>query len=205
MSSYHSDAQLRLVRFAGLPVSRWANGAGTTVEIARDRPGSEAFDWRVSIASETTSEWFSPYEGFDRTLVNVRSEPLEIEVNGSARVLGFGKSTRFSGEDHVRTLNPSASASALNLMTRRSACRGDVHVATVAQHPFQEARGEALAIVVLRGGLLFRTATLGPWDALVGALPSSTALTSPRPSETVLARICIARKGAHRCEHIGAS
>jgi environmental stress-induced protein Ves len=78
----------------------WRNGAGVTLEIARDAPSEVEFQWRLSMATLSATGPFSMYPGYRRsvTLVGGDGFRLDIEHQGSAVLDAVGATSFFPGE-----------------------------------------------------------------------------------------------------------
>ena len=64
----------------------WKNGGGRTVELAREGEG-EAFAWRVSVADIERSGPFSEFPGYERTIVLLEGDGVELTIDGRTRRL----------------------------------------------------------------------------------------------------------------------
>jgi environmental stress-induced protein Ves len=161
----------RLIRFTDLESTRWANGAGRTTEIARDRPGAE-FVWRLSIAVIDSDAPFSVLPGLDRFLTPLDG-PLVLAVAGVPRPLGPQEVFVFPGEAEVASVGVDRPSRDLNLMVRRTRATGSLEV----RHVDAETRlassaagagSEVTSVVVaLSEGVDVDGALLGPGDAVV--------------------------------------
>lgn len=66
----------------------WKNGKGETTELyCRRAPGSDEFEWRLSIASVTEDGLFSNFSGYHRTLIMIAGQGLELRHDGQATQL----------------------------------------------------------------------------------------------------------------------
>ncbi|AMM34405.1 HutD family protein [Sinomonas atrocyanea] len=124
-----------IIRFADLAPTRWRNGGGTTVEIARggvpagDRQDSpEDWDWRLSIAEVERAGQFSAFEGMDRVLTVIEGELLVLTVDGREHGLERYRPLRFDGAAPANAALPTGPIRDLNLITRRGACSGYVTI-----------------------------------------------------------------------------
>lgn len=77
----------------------WKNGGGLTREILKVPSGATAFDWRLSLASITAPGPFSAFDGYDRTLVLVRGDGVELDFGprGRSTLRAPGESIDFDG------------------------------------------------------------------------------------------------------------
>ncbi|GAA2988947.1 hypothetical protein Sfulv_13090 [Streptomyces fulvorobeus] len=67
----------------------WRNGGGVTREIAvwPEDAGSDAFDWRISLADVADDGPFSVFPGVDRTLTVVGGEGMDLLVGGEHHIV----------------------------------------------------------------------------------------------------------------------
>ena len=64
----------------------WRNGLGTTIELLKhEPPEAKRFMWRLSMADVVTDGEFSPFNGYDRTLVLLQGNGITLEVGGAKR------------------------------------------------------------------------------------------------------------------------
>ncbi|MGQ7787673.1 HutD/Ves family protein [Nesterenkonia sp. K-15-9-6] len=137
----------------------WANGLGTTREIAtgvsalRGADQGPGFRWRISLADLTQSSPFSRLAGVDRVFTLVTPGPVRLTVHGQARRVDPGVPVSFAGEDDVAVeLGSAGPQQALNLMVDRSQARGAVHVRQLEGAP-AELPGETVGVAVLSGAV----------------------------------------------------
>ena len=88
---------LRCSDYVSMP---WKNGAGTTLEIARDPPSPAEFRWRLSLASISASGPFSSYPGYHRSVSLIDGAGFRLEVQGCApiQLVEAGASALFPGD-----------------------------------------------------------------------------------------------------------
>ena len=110
-----------LIRASAYREQVWKNGGGLTREIAA------ADSWRLSIATIQRDGPFSEYRGFDRTIVAIEGDQVELEVNGTRIALAPFEPFEFAGEDSVyaRVLGK---ARDLNVMSARDAFAHDLAI-----------------------------------------------------------------------------
>ena len=115
-------------------ISRWKNGLGETVEIARSPAGTGLydFDWRVSFAAVAADGPFSQFPGVDRTIMVFEGKGMVLSL-GTVTVavqplLPFAPFT-FSGEMPVNGQLLDGPVRDLNLMCKRSAYFGTMRAA----------------------------------------------------------------------------
>ncbi|MCU1528538.1 MAG: hypothetical protein JWP75_2301 [Frondihabitans sp.] len=146
----------RLVRFADRHPEPWANGLGSTVEIARD-PAATPFDWRLSVARIDADAPFSLLPGIDRALMALEADPLRLRVSDELRILNQHDVLVFPGEAAVTPSGIVHPGHDLNLMTRRGRIEGILEVLRVDGEAIITVTGEGRAVaVVLEGGLRLR-------------------------------------------------
>jgi environmental stress-induced protein Ves len=105
-------------------VMPWQNGRGATAEIRRqprDGEASLAFDWRLSLAAIDADSEFSLFPGYDRSILTVDGDGIELIVGERAPVeLGPRAAPyAFPGDEpaHCRLLG--GPTRDFNVMTRR--------------------------------------------------------------------------------------
>jgi environmental stress-induced protein Ves len=88
---------LRCSDYVSMP---WKNGAGTTLEIARDPPSPAEFRWRLSLASISASGPFSSYPGYHRSVSLIDGAGFRLVVQGRApiQLVESGASALFPGD-----------------------------------------------------------------------------------------------------------
>ena len=172
---------MRIQRFDEHRTMPWANGLGTSYEVASDRNVDGVWTWRVAIAPVVEDGPFSVMPGVDRELVVIEGNGMTLSIDGEIVECQPGRVVRFSGdsitEAHVikRLNSPNSQVLDLGLMTVRSAASGQIVVV--------ETRGSLLAsdlVVALTESLLSdgigTQYWLGARDALVGTHGSALAL-----------------------------
>ncbi|MET8726256.1 HutD/Ves family protein [Streptomyces parvus] len=80
---------VRILRAADLTPTPWKNGGGLTREIATgpEGAGTDAFDWRVSLADVTADGPFSAFPGVDRILTVVEGAGMDLLVGGEHHIV----------------------------------------------------------------------------------------------------------------------
>ena len=76
----------------------WANGLGTSYEVASDRNVDGVWTWRVAIAPVVLDGSFSVMPGVDRELVVIEGNGMVLEVDGESVECLPGRVVRFSGD-----------------------------------------------------------------------------------------------------------
>ena len=102
----------RTVRVADVRPEPWANGGGTTRELARADDGS----WRISLADVAADGPFSTFAGRRRLLTVVDGPVLALDVDGEAHVVEPQRPFAFSGDATVVASVPEGPVRALNVV-----------------------------------------------------------------------------------------
>jgi environmental stress-induced protein Ves len=143
---------LTVLRADDHPRMPWANGGGTTYQVASSPHGAgfDTFDWRVSLADIDASGPFSSFPGIDRMILVVAGAGVELDVDGRPVVLGPLDQLRFDGAAHTTCRLTSGPTKDLNVMTRRGRCNAALEVVTVAgeTHVAPVDGGTVLTVVV---------------------------------------------------------
>jgi environmental stress-induced protein Ves len=169
----------------------WANGGGTTYQVATGPEGAglDSFDWRVSLADIDAGGPFSSFPGIDRILMVLDGPGIELVVDGRLVPLGQLDPLRFDGEADTSCSLLGGPTRDLNLMTRRGRCTGTVDVLAVGDGTQVEAvEGGSVLVVVVSGEVVADGLTLGPRDVLVVSEAvvlhgsGATALVTVRPA-----------------------
>jgi uncharacterized protein len=130
----------------------WRNGGGLTRELVREPASGDGFDWRVSVAQVDFDGPFSTFEGYDRILVLLSGDGLDLHVAADASVVAlrppFGLH-RFAGELVIHATLPVGATTDFNLMWRRDVVDADVRIATVRG---AQAVGAGLTVVFVADG-----------------------------------------------------
>jgi environmental stress-induced protein Ves len=114
-------------------VMPWKNGFGTTTEIAIDPPDADlgdGFRWRVSIAAIQRSGPFSAFRGYDRTIMVIEGDGMDLTVgNAPARRLDrLFEPFVFSGDEPAECRLLGGPIRDFNLMVDRSQLRAQLDV-----------------------------------------------------------------------------
>ncbi|MFZ4486522.1 MAG: HutD family protein [Candidatus Nanopelagicales bacterium] len=148
-----------VIRHADLRETPWANGAGTTRQVASAPvdSGIDSFDWRISVAEVAKDCAFSAFPGIDRTIMLVEGEAMVLAIDGLRRPLEPFVPVGFAGEADVTCTIPRGPTRDLNVMCRRGVWSGSVDVV--------DARA-SLAVESFGGGALFLCAFGCRWEVL---------------------------------------
>jgi environmental stress-induced protein Ves len=144
----------------------WANGKGTSYEIASDRDGEDRWSWRVAIAPVVLDGPFSALPGIDRELVVIEGNGMVLEVDGTSVECLLGQVVRFSGDAETFARLIDGPVVDLGLMKVRGSVTGLMVVAdvgAVVESDLLVAVGEA--VFEGESGKSYR---LEPMDALLG-------------------------------------
>ncbi|AYC33049.1 HutD family protein [Pseudomonas cavernae] len=90
-------------RAADYPRMPWKNGAGSTLEIARDGGASlDSFGWRLSIADVGEAGGFSAFNGYQRIITVLEGGGMQLQVDGRlSRPLLALEPFAFAGDSQV--------------------------------------------------------------------------------------------------------
>jgi len=106
----------------------WANGKGTSYEIASDRDNEDRWSWRVAIAPVVVDGEFSSLPGVDRELVVIEGNGMVLEVDGVSVECLPGQVVRFSGDSVTIARLVDGPVVDLGLMTVRGLVTGSMVV-----------------------------------------------------------------------------
>jgi environmental stress-induced protein Ves len=127
---------LRLLPFASQRVMPWANGGGSTREVAIDPPGASlatGFRWRVSRAHVATDGPFSVLPGVDRSLWLHRGDGMVLAFAEHTVALDrAGQRVDFAGEANVHATLLGGPCDDVNVMVARDAVRADCELRELA-------------------------------------------------------------------------
>jgi environmental stress-induced protein Ves len=153
------NAATALLRHADYVSMPWRNGAGTTLEIAREPVAGVAFDWRLSLATVSTSGPFSAYAGYTRIVALVTGAGFELRVAGeaAARLVEPGDYRVFRGEAATDCALLDGPCTDLSLMVRAPGEVPSVVRLTLTGAPARiKVDAPRLAIFSLRGAVQCR-------------------------------------------------
>ena len=102
----------RVVRSHEVKPQAWANGGGTTRELARADDGA----WRISLAAIERDGPFSTFAGRHRLLTVVDGPVLDLHVDGEAHLVEPQRPFAFSGDATVVATVPEGPVQALNVI-----------------------------------------------------------------------------------------
>lgn len=174
----------------------WRNGAGVTREVAvgPEGAGSEAFDWRISLAEVERDAPFSAFPGIDRCIVLLRGAGMRLRSEGGALDHRLDQPLmpfHFSGDTPLSATLVDGASSDFNVMTRRGAWTADV---TTRRSAFELASADVTLLLCCEGAWLAVGAaaeTLDPMQALLWRGPPPRILVTPQTTGALLlVRLC---------------
>jgi environmental stress-induced protein Ves len=119
---------MRVQRFGEHRAMPWANGLGTSYEVASDRNADGEWTWRVAIAPVVVDGEFSSLPGVDRELVVIEGNGIVLEVDGESVEVLPGQVIRFSGDSTTNARLVEGPVVDLGLMTVRDSVIGSMVV-----------------------------------------------------------------------------
>lgn len=173
---------MQLLNAADYVSMPWANGRGTTLEIARF-PATGQWQWRLSLATVSEDGPFSVMPGVQRSLVVAKGAGMGLTVAGQHIEVGEFGMVQFVGDDDTSCALVDGPVQDLNLMVRDDARVGTFSVVALD-------RGEPLvvtgtdcvvAVTVLRGSVT-ATTNAGPVPKMIIAHDRDTVLFDRSPS-----------------------
>ena len=106
----------------------WANGLGTSYEVASDRNVDGVWTWRVAIAPVVLDGPFSVMPGVDRELVVIEGNGMVLNVDDESVKCMPGQVVRFSGDSVTIARLLDGPTVDLGLMTVRGSVTGSMLV-----------------------------------------------------------------------------
>ena len=119
---------MRVQRFGEHRAMPWANGLGTSYEVASDRNADGEWTWRVAIAPVVVDGQFSSLPGVNRELVVIEGNGMVLEVGGESVECWPGRVVRFSGDSTTFARLVDGPVVDLGLMTVRDSVIGSMVV-----------------------------------------------------------------------------
>jgi environmental stress-induced protein Ves len=89
---------MRVQRFSEHRAMPWANGKGTSYEVASDRDASDHWSWRIAIAPVVQYGQFSVMPRVDRKLVVIEGNGIVLDVDSITMECLPGQVVQFSGD-----------------------------------------------------------------------------------------------------------
>jgi environmental stress-induced protein Ves len=146
---------MKLLREADYVTVPWKNGGGWTQEILKVPAEANSFDWRLSLATIENAGPFSPFIGYDRTLVLVRGAGVELDFgpDGKAVLRAPGQLTAFDGAWQTQCTLIDGPSSDLNLMVRREQAEAQTRLIRAATPEIIQTAGwEQTLVCCIQGG-----------------------------------------------------
>lgn len=117
-------------RFSEHLAMPWANGKGTSYEVASNRDASNQWSWRVAIAPVVEDGPFSLLPGIDRQLVVINGNGMVLEVDGKTVDCLPSQVVAFSGDATAYARLIDGPSVDLGLMTVKGLYAGSISVVT---------------------------------------------------------------------------
>lgn len=194
---------IAVVRAADQRVMPWRNGLGTTREIAVGPAGAaDRFAWRVSIATIERPCPFSPFPGYDRTIMVIDGAGMVLEVDGRRhRIERHFEPFAFAGEATVACAPVAGPIDDYNVMVVRARCHAVVAIARPGPLPVALAPVAGTLLITCLDGVVRvdgTEAVLAPRDSIVVEPPSPTppALHAGDGPATVAVVAILPRRGS---------
>lgn len=164
----HRAPGFRILRASAHRRMPWANGLGTTAEIAVAPEGRADWSWRLSLADVAADGPFSALPGIDRHLLVARGAGMAITIDlGPEHTMTTASPTlAFAGESRTSCRLLEGPISDLNLMVRRGRGVGELRSVRLPEAAAFVPSADDVVLLVLEGALDFGSETLGPLDAL---------------------------------------
>ncbi|WP_016882276.1 MULTISPECIES: HutD family protein [unclassified Rhodococcus (in: high G+C Gram-positive bacteria)] len=147
--------EAHIVRRSDRRTIPWANGAGTTAEIA----AGAASRWRFSVATLEASSTFSPFPDIDRIFTVIGDHPVSLDFGGVPTLIPRLSPTAFAGERSPDCV-AEGPTEAFNVMVHRSTTAASVDIVDIGAAQDVTADGRLAVLVLVLGGRL--TTDLGP-------------------------------------------
>ena len=174
--------EARIIRRSDRRTTPWANGAGTTAEIA----AGAASRWRFSVATLDAGSTFSPFPGVDRIFTVIGYQPVSLDFGGGPTVIPRLSPTAFAGERGPDCV-AEGPTEAFNVMVHRSTTAAAVDVVEFGPDHEVAADGRVAVLVLVLDGRL--TTDLGPVDAGDCLLVEQGSVGTSGPASVVIAEI----------------
>lgn len=117
---------MRVQRFGEHRAMPWANGRGTSYEIASDRDDAGEWSWRVAIAPVTEDGPFSRMPCVDRKLLLIEGSEMRLTIDGKKVCCEPGVVIAFRGEAQTEATLPRGPVVDLGLMVHRKKALGNL-------------------------------------------------------------------------------
>lgn len=185
----------RLLGPADYRVMPWKNGKGQTTEIAIHPAWADIkeapFDWRVSLADVPEDGDFSPFPGYDRSIVLASGKGMELSFDRAptVRLETPGAAELFSGDWRTRCRLLDGPVQDFNVMTARGRYDHACDVVRGGSREFDwDPQRDTLLCHCIAGELVVKTRGRAEW----GLDPGHTLLLTPDPGRTAGATLVLA-------------
>lgn len=137
---------------------RWKNGQGWTTEIAVSPADAglngKPFDWRISMADIEQDGEFSPFPGYDRTILVAEGAGMELTFDASAtqRLAARFEPLRFKGEWHTRCRLLDGPVRDFNVMSARVGWQQDCRIEHGSACTLAPGAARIMIVHCLQGG-----------------------------------------------------
>lgn len=167
-------ANIRLLEREDIRSMPWKNGGGVTHELAvfpADAGlGGKPFQWRISIAEVAGDGPFSAFPGYDRSIMVVAGNGMELTMQGgmATRIAERYRPFRFSGDTETRCRLLDGPVYDFNVISARGEI--DHHCDVVSGRVFEAAwsRSSTLFAHCLSGNLIVKLRGLAEWSLKAG-------------------------------------
>ncbi len=139
----------------------WKNGGGITTQLALE-DGGERWLWRLSLAEVARSGPFSEFSGYERILMLVEGEGMELAIDDGASV-ALRKPFEpfaFDGAARVACRLLGGPVKDLNLIVDRRRARGTMEVVAPGAHHGTKPQSHCVLAYALRGATRVETTGL---------------------------------------------
>ncbi|MHA4851175.1 HutD/Ves family protein [Rhodococcus sp. MSC1_016] len=155
--------EARIIRRADHRTTPWANGAGTTAEIA----AGAASRWRFSVATLEANSTFSSFPGVDRIFTVIGDHPASLDFGDGPTLIPRLSPTAFVGERSPDCVTEGPTE-AFNVMVDRSTTAASVDIVDIgAAHDVTADGRLAVLVLVLDGRLATDLGPVQPGDCLL--------------------------------------
>ena len=162
----------------------WRNGGGFTREFVREPMADEQFHWRVSVAEVADDGPFSSFDGYDRILVLLGGEGMDLYFSESQETLHLRSLfdvVSFAGEAAVRASLLDGPTTDLNLIWLRGDRRATATVCVVEAAMGWGGHPAETVVAYVAGGSLSAASQFVamPGDVVVGDPGERVSLSGP--------------------------
>ena len=174
----------------------WANGGGTTAEVATgphdtSTAHGEPWHWRLSIADVDADGPFSSLPGIDRHILVAHGDGMALSVDGTTHLVRPGEPPLpFAGEAVTTCRLLGGPINDLNLMVRRDQALGALRRVHLAAGDSCTPGAADVAVVLLHGAAEVEGAPLRRFDALVTLGPGDApTIVATEPTDLAVASV----------------